>query len=685
MGGLGGIGVEIAKYLLKHYQARLLLVGRTPLPHRSTWDAHLEQVDNVSQRIKAYLLLEPLGGEIIYSAVDVCDRAQLQQVVEQAKLRWQCELDGVIHLAGIAQEKMLVEETQASLAATLRPKVLGTWVLSQLLKDRPDSVFISFSSVNSFFGGIGVGAYAAANSFLDCFFQYQRSKGSLRSYCFSWSMWNEVGMSRNASVKELLRARGYYVITAKQGLQSLLALLHHDQAQILVGLDGSRHPIRRYSSSKSYQLQKLSACFTASTDSISVDKLKELEVRDRFQTRSTCDFLQTQEMPLTATGEIDREHLFHTNRRARQAAALVAPRNELESQLTSLWQSLLDVPQVGIHDNFFELGGSSLVAMRLIAQIEKKFGRNLPLSTLFQAPTIEQFASILSQEEWTAPWLSLVAIQPNGSKPPFFGVHAAGGVFFYYDLARHLGPDQPFYGLQAQGLDGKQVPHIRIEDMAAHYIKEIRTIQPEGPYFLGGFSFGGTVVFEMAQQLQAQGQKVALLVMFNAPHPKLISTAKPTLTFRQRISFELAVLSGHVSNISRLEPQAKLTYVTERVLDKAKGLIKQTIKQIDDPDIGPPLLDAAHHQALNSYVPQVYPGHITIFRASMGVFRWYDPQLGWGELAAGGLEIHDVPGYHGGNVTGAIFKKPNVQILANQLRASLDQAQAKVTKPEHQE
>src|SRR5712691_6415080 len=136
-GGLGGIGVELARYLLKQHKVRLLLVGRTALPERDTWNTYLEQTNTVAQRIKNYLALEQLGGEVIYKAVDICDVAQLQQVVEQAKLQWQCELDGIIHLAGTLQEHLLVDETRGSFAATLRPKVVGTWALHQLLKDRP--------------------------------------------------------------------------------------------------------------------------------------------------------------------------------------------------------------------------------------------------------------------------------------------------------------------------------------------------------------------------------------------------------------------------------------------------------------------------------------------------------------------------------------------------------------------
>ncbi len=658
-GGLGGIGVEIASYLLKHYQVRLLVVGRTPLTESSA--AHLEQASAVSQRIEAYLSLEQLGGEIIYEAVDVCDLAQLQQVVDKASSLWQCELDGVIHLAGVLQEHLLVDETRDSLAATLRPKLLGTWTLSQLLKDKPKSLFISFSSVNAFFGGTTVGAYAAANSFLEGFSHYQRYQCSLRSYCFAWSMWDEVGMSRGYQMKELSRALGYYTIKLAQGLQSLLALLHHDQAEVLVGLDGTNRHIRRYRWTQSYCLQTCTAYFTAKIGQVSLTQLEALSVQDRFGTRSTCRFVQLQQMPLTETGEIDRQELAAMGREA--ATSQVAPRTELELKLASIWQEVLGVPQVGIHDNFFELGGTSLLALRLFSNIEKTFGKNLPQATLFQAPTVEQQASLI-QSEWSPPWSSLVAIQPNGSKPPLFCVHALwGDVWYYYDLACCLGSEQPFYGLQGQSLDGKQAPHTRIEDMAAHYIREIRTLQPQGPYYIGGWCVGGQVAVEIAQQLQAQGEKVAMLVLFDAWGPEYF---KP-------LPFHM-VASRKLRKLLRFELKEKLSYVLEGLYYKFYSHNRpepplQAVKQA---------VHAAHEQAvkqaIKDYVPQVYSGRAILFQTTYqppdAELREIDPQYGWGSLIAGGLEIHEVPGNHD-----TMWIQPHVQVLAQKLRICLQEAQ----------
>ena len=166
-----------------------------------------------------------------------------------------------------------------------------------------------------------------------------------------------------------------------------------------------------------------------------------------------------------------------------------------EKVLATIWSELLEVRAVGVNDNFFELGGHSLLAVRLFAQIEKRLGKRLALATLFQAPTVAPLASGI-QKDWAPKWTSLVEIQAGqtgqqaAAKPPFFCVHALGGhVLEYYDLARHLGADQPFYGLQSAGLDGNRPPHARVEDMAAHYIKEMRELQPEGPYFIGGRSY----------------------------------------------------------------------------------------------------------------------------------------------------------------------------------------------------
>ena len=374
-------------------------------------------------------------------------------------------------------------------------------------------------------------------------------------------------------------------------------------------------------------------------------------------------------LPLTPNGKVDRGALpVPEQTRPDLERAFVAPRNTVEQQLTEIWEKVLGIQPIGVTDNFFDLGGHSLLAVKLFTQIQKKFGRKLSLATVFQAPIVEQLASILSQEGYSARWSSLVTIQLGGFKRPFFCVHAVeGNVLSYKTLVNYLDPEQPFYGLQPQGLDGQQVPFTKVEDMATHYIKEIRAVQPEGPYFLGGHSSGGTVAFEMAQQLVAQSQKVAMLAMLDTYSPKLF-ISNPSI-FRS--------VYVYLRTLLRLPLQDKVSYFLEKTLwwqsimnsnysldfelwDKYSLTQKLLPHEIS-------LIQSIKQATMVDYVPQVYQGKITLFR-SKEELRWchYQPQRGWEDLAAGGLEIHEVPGTHRG-----MLKRPCVKYLAEKLQVCI--------------
>ena len=230
-------------------------------------------------------------------------------------------------------------------------------------------------------------------------------------------------------------------------------------------------------------------------------------------------FVFLKAMPLTANNKVDLRALPAPALSLSDGVAHIGPRDRVEVQLTALWQQVLEVPKIGIHDNFFDLGGHSLKAAQLFFLLEQVYGRRLPLATLFQAPTIAELASVLSREQWTPPWQSLIAIQPSGTAMPIFMVPGVGGnVLVFAQLARLLGLDQPFYGLQARGLDGKETPFTSVPEMARHYIAEIRTVRPHGPYVVLGICTGGLIAYEMAQQLLEQGE-TATLVMMDTWHP----------------------------------------------------------------------------------------------------------------------------------------------------------------------
>ncbi|MCP4657549.1 MAG: alpha/beta fold hydrolase, partial [bacterium] len=226
-------------------------------------------------------------------------------------------------------------------------------------------------------------------------------------------------------------------------------------------------------------------------------------------------------LPLLPNGKVDRKELGRRPIEALRTAAAAAPRDGLEIALVGIWEELLDVRPIGVRDNFFELGGHSLAAVRLLAVIVERLGRELPLTALFRAATIEGLAGRLRQQT-SAPASCLVPLQlgVRGKRPPLFCVHPAGGnVFAFLPLARELGPEQPFYALQSRGLEDDAEPFAEVGEMAAHYLEEVRAVDPEGPYHLAGWSFGGLVAFEMARQLEQAGCKVARVVLLDTGAP----------------------------------------------------------------------------------------------------------------------------------------------------------------------
>ena len=267
-------------------------------------------------------------------------------------------------------------------------------------------------------------------------------------------------------------------------------------------------------------------------------------VRERlpnYMMPSAFVFLET--MPLTPNGKVNRRALPAPNNTRQELSSTVDPQDQLESNLIQIWSRVLGIEPIGVEDNFFDLGGNSLQAVALFAQIEKQFGKKLPLATLFQSGSVAQIAQIIRQEKWLAPWKSLVPIQPNGNKPPVFYLHPGGSnLLIYRDLAYSLGSDRPVYGLQPRGLDGKYVPFTKIEDMAAYYLAQIRKFQPDGPYFLAGLSSGGTTAWEIAQLLKARGEEVSLLALFDTSGPddyKILPPLQRLLSVCNRLMLDL--------------------------------------------------------------------------------------------------------------------------------------------------
>jgi amino acid adenylation domain-containing protein len=362
-------------------------------------------------------------------------------------------------------------------------------------------------------------------------------------------------------------------------------------------------------------------------------------------------FVVLDSMPMTPNGKINRRGLPEPEFDVPSSESVVAS-DPLQWQLTRIWQEVLEKKQIGIRDNFFDLGGHSLVAARLMHRIGQEIGKTLPLAMLFEAPTIEQLAAALGQDGWSRYWSSLVPIQTTGSQPPFFCVHGVGGnVIGLRELGQCMAPDYPFYGLQSQGLDGTRPCHKTIEEMALHYIHEIRSVQPNGPYFLGGFSFGGLVAYEMAQQLRGGGEDVGLLVLFD--------TYPGNLTAEDN-SFLGLLLHLNWSNLFRDLPKV----IEKRIRRRMKWWRRR---------VQPALWDVRNSNtaAHNSYVLRPYEGRTTLLRAGKKSLRdSKDPHAAWNDLIAN-LEIYEIPGDHFD-----ILVQPHVNRLAECLKSCVDQGRS---------
>jgi thioesterase domain-containing protein/acyl carrier protein len=348
------------------------------------------------------------------------------------------------------------------------------------------------------------------------------------------------------------------------------------------------------------------------------------------------------------------------------AREFVAPRNMLEFQLTEIWQKVLGIQSISVRDNFFDLGGNSLLAVRLFEQIEKVFNKNIPSAVIFQAPTIEQLTDILCKEGWSASSSSFVVIKAGGSKPPLFFLHVLGeGLEFCKPLARYLDPEQPIYGLAVGIMD--EASASKVEDASEHYLQEMRIIQPEGPYFLAGIYCGGRVAYDMAEKLRVQGQKVALVALLNTLKDV---TASKIMSVRERVF-------AHWHNFLRLGPG----YLFRKIqIEPIKNWLMSIYCKFYErmglplPQAGQDFIYKKEKKQGNAewvFTPkQIYQGRVALFRA-LDEIAFYDADLGWGNMTPGGLDFHDVPGNNE-----MMFQEPHVQVLAEKLKACIDQALA---------
>lgn len=341
----------------------------------------------------------------------------------------------------------------------------------------------------------------------------------------------------------------------------------------------------------------------------------------------------------------------------------VAPRSETETKLAEIWRRTLNLSKIGITDDFFKIGGDSLLAVSLFVEIEEVFGKHLPLTVLIDSPTIEKMAEQLDAQDPDKKTEYLVPLRPEGDKTPLFCMHAVGGnVLFYRDLANKLDAGQPVYGLQARGVaDKSETAHDNVAEMATEYLKEMRTVQPAGPYKLCGSSFGGLIAFEMACQLAANGEEVSLLALFDTFAPGYRKRKPDSFPFESKFRSLFEKASRFREQISLIEtPREKVEFFGKqfqkfRIRAKRKKIWKQNQFDIEYAKATgrelPQNIQRNHQaiqRALDTYQPPVYQGEIILFRAAIqpsGVI--FEPTLGWKNFTTGEIIIREVSGSHG--------------------------------------
>jgi thioesterase domain-containing protein/NADP-dependent 3-hydroxy acid dehydrogenase YdfG/acyl carrier protein len=636
-GGLGALGLHVAHGLAEQGARRLMLMGRTPLPPRAVWNA-LKPGDRGFPAVAAIRALEARGVSVHLASVDVASPDALAAHLRHFADEGWPKIRGVIHLAGLLADRALMNLDADALREVFRAKVDGANALHRLFEHEPLDFFVLFSSIASVLGSPGQANYAAANAYLDALAHHRRALG-LPALSVSWGPWEELGLAQGAS--ERLARGGVFPLSANEGVELTGQLLSAQGHLAVVAADWGTV------SQALGAPPMLSGLATARTSS--------------------------------AGGALRRALLALP--KAERAAALTAT-------LVDRISEALGAKEKARADQALDaMGLDSLMGVELRAQLQAELGIDVEMALLLSGPTIAQLSAVLSERvSANAPAAPstevepprVTPIQPSGSRPPFFCVHpGAVDVSVYAALARQLGDDQPFYALSPRELEASYAGGAEgsgaaasIEALAARCVAALREKQPNGPYRLGGWSLGGVLAFEMSRQLEASGEQVELLALFDSPTPLGTPPAPPTgAELVAAFASYLGVREGAGAPPRELEHG--VTTIDEgldRVLawGKLQGMFPEShgLAQVRPLFSGYQrgLTQAISH--LSDYRPGVFGGRIVYFKATR-VLPAYDDAFpkaaaGWGALTSQPLELVEAAGDHY-----TMFLEPHVRGLAD--------------------
>ncbi|MDJ0620297.1 MAG: SDR family NAD(P)-dependent oxidoreductase [Calothrix sp. MO_192.B10] len=647
-GGLGALGLKVANWLAEQGAKHLVLTSRRGISS----DAAQETVSQ----------LEKAGVGVRVVCADVSQPEDVARLLEECGTT--APLRGIIHGAGVLDDGVLLQQSVERFSRVMAPKVAGAWNLHNLTTGLPLDFFVCFSSVASSLGTSGQSNYVAANAFLDSLAHHRQALG-LPCLTVNWGAWAQTGMAKDLSKAHQSRLKGWGMdfIIPQQGLQMLGQLLQQQAVQVSVmPVNWSkwlgRFPVvppfyRNVQPSKSQSIEP-----------------KQLEFGKQLE----------------AAPPSQRRGLLVEYLRLQVAKTLGVSSPE----------------QIELGQRLFDLGLDSLMAVELRSRLQSSLGCSLRSTLLFDYPTIEALVDYLAQEVLSLEEAesstqvipsqelagkdsyhsTLVTIQPQGSQPPLFFVPGIlGNVFYLERLAHYLGSEQPFYGLRSLGMDEDVEPYERIEDIAAHHIKGIQTLQPNGPYLLGGHSFGGKVAFEIAQQLRTMGQEVSMLAIVDiqvgvTDKTKSVTNCNDT-QYIANLAYEWGLalnqdLEVSLEKLQLLSWNEQINYLWEQLKTSGQNYNHNELRRLVK-------VYKTNIQAMSQYLPQEsYSGSITLLRAEKlsSEFEFLpdrmtteeNPTWGWDKLSTQPLAFDTVPGDHF-----TMMMEPQVRVLAQKLKDYLAQ------------
>ena len=617
-GALNEVGFQFAEWLASDAHAAVVLVDPRPLPSREQWEiwptTHVgEPAAEQITRIQAW---EQGGAKVLISNADVADGNKMRELRDQVHEVWG-KIDGVIHAAGFSEREPIASKTRSNIAAVLAPKIQGALVLDEVFAGEDLDFMVFCSSLNSVVGAAEQADCAAANAFLDSLARRNFFRSRSFTMSINWDVWT-ASDGAVSSVANSASSGGIKPDEAVEVLRRLLRAKPGPQAII------------------------------STRDLAVVARRKKVDAVEEAASATGRVYART---------NLDRP--------------IDPPTNATEALLVSIWTEVLGVSPIGIRDDFFDLGGDSLIGLRMTSRLQD-LGIHVSIEQLFRHRTIQELAADIEEGKLSPagherPQSSsvLVSIQPQGSRAALFFVHPVGGhAMCYAELSQEMGLGQPFYGLQSPPANYFPESDISIEQMATLYNREIRSAQPVGPYLLSGWSMGGLVAWEMAQQLKKEGETIGLLALIDTTPPSGYLEADDR-------DDEISMLARFAQDMSRLVGKDPRPLVEQFFQADAQDQWKMVQETLTSSGVLAPktahtemtaLLDVYTRNALamNNYSIHPSDQSVVFFRASETPERI---SKRWTTWVGGSIQFHLVPGDHF-----TMLRRPNVRIIAETLQ-----------------